>query len=86
MNTFPYIKHSPPMARFSLALIPTTKTWRRFQTHTAAEAWLKERSAVPCVADEDGNYTFTLPVHSSQIVALASSISRIQSGSRRAVQ
>lgn len=26
------------------------------------------------MADEDGNYTFSLPVHSSQIVALASSI------------
>ena len=69
MNTFPYIKHTPDGHVF-FGIDPATKTWSRFLTRADAEAWLK----VPCVADEDGNYTFTLPVHSSQIVELASSI------------
>ena len=69
MSTCPYIKHSPD-GQVYFGIDPTTKSWHRFQSRADAEAWLK----VPCVADEDGNYTFTLPVHGSQIVELASSI------------
>jgi DNA repair protein RadC len=65
MSTFPYIKHTPDGKAF-FGIDPATKSWKRFQSRTEAEAWLK----VPCIADEDGNYT----VHSSQIVALASAI------------
>lgn len=45
MSTFPHIKHTPDGQVF-FGIDPVTKTWRRFQNRTDAEAWLKERSAV----------------------------------------
>ena len=73
MSTFPYI-HPTPDGEVFFGIDPVSKTWQRFQGRTEAERWLQERSAAPCVADDDGNYVVTLPVHGSQILALAASI------------